>query len=276
MEGKRVLITGGNSGIGLVTARELAVMGAEVVLACRDTGKTTSALEVIGVDAVTLPINLSVDLSSLDSVRMLATNFLSRYDRLDVLINNAGVFPARQQMTEDGFEMQMGVNHLSHFLLTHLLLNCLKASAPARIISVSSTLHKKSEMDLNSFRGFEKYNASAAYNQSKLGNVMFALELAKRLEGTGVTSNVLHPGAVKTDIIRDLPWIVRFIIGMIFISPEKGAETSIMLASDPSLEAENGKYYDQLEPATHSWLANDEALRTEFWQASASAVGLPG
>jgi len=274
MEGKRVLITGGNSGIGLITARELASQGAEVVLACRDTEKTAAALQVIGAAARTPPINLPVELSSLASVRSLATNFLERYDRLDVLINNAGVFPSRQQMTEDGFEMQMGVNHLSHFLLTHLLLDCLKASSPARIISVSSTLHKKSAMDLETFTGFTKYNASAAYNQSKLANVMFALELAERLAGTGVTSNVLHPGAVKTDIIRDLPWIVRFIIGMIFISPEKGAETSIMLASDPSLETETGKYFDQGELATYNRLADDEQRRAEFWQASAAAVGL--
>ena len=276
MEGKRVMVTGGNSGIGLITARDLASMGAEVVLACRDSGKTEEALKVIGAATKIPPVNLPVELSSLDSVRSLAANFLDHYDRLDVLINNAGVFPSRQQMTEDGFEMQMGVNHLSHFLLTHLLLDCLKGSAPARIISVSSTLHKKSEMDLKTFKGFTKYNASVAYNQSKLGNVMFALELAKRLEGTGVTSNVLHPGAVKTDIIRDLPWIVRVIIGMIFTSPEKGAETSIMLASEPSLETESGKYYDQRKLATYSRLADDDALRAEFWKASASAVGLPG
>lgn len=274
MEGKRVLITGGNSGIGLVTARELASMGAEVILACRDTEKTAEALKVIALKAIKPPINLPVELSSLTSVRSVASNFLERFDSLDVLINNAGVFPSRQQFTEDGFEMQMGVNHLSHFLLTHLLLDCLKSTNSARVISVSSTLHKKSSMDLDTFTGFTKYNASTAYNQSKLANVMFALELAKRLKGTGVTSNVLHPGAVKTDIIRDLPWVIRAIIGLIFISPEKGAATSIMLASDPSLESETGQYFDQGKLATYSRLADDEKERLALWQASAAAVGL--
>ena len=274
MEGKRILMTGGNSGIGLVAARELAGMGAEIVLACRDSEKTAEALKVIGENASVPPTNLPVDLASLQSVRELAASFLARYDRLDVLVNNAGLFPSKQQMTTDGFEMQIGVNHLSHFLLTHLLLDCLKASTPARVISVSSTLHKKSGMDFETFKGFDKYNASTAYNQSKLANVMFAMELAKRLEGTGVTSNVLHPGAVKTDIVRDLPWIVRAIIGMIFISPEKGAKTTIMLASDPTLEGESGKYFDQCEPATYSRLADDAEMRQKLWQLSADMVGV--
>lgn len=274
LSGKRILITGGNSGIGVVAARELAGMGAEIVLACRDSEKTVEALKVIGEGAAVAPVNLPVDLASLQSVRDLAAAFLDRYDRLDVLINNAGLFPPKQRMTEDGFEMQMGVNHLSHFLLTHLLLDCIKVSAPARIVSVSSMLHKKSEMDLSTFRGFEKYNSSAAYNQSKLGNVLFAVELAKRLEGTGVTSNVLHPGAVATDIIRDLPWLIRKIIGFMFISPEKGAETTIMLASDPALETVTGKYYNQCELDDYSPLADDAALREAFWQASAEAVGI--
>ncbi|MEK9868397.1 MAG: SDR family oxidoreductase [Gammaproteobacteria bacterium] len=274
LNGKRILITGGNSGIGVVAARELASMGAEVVLACRDSEKTTEALKVIGEVAAVAPVNLPVDLASLQSVRDLAAAFLERYDRLDVLVNNAGLFPPKQRMTEDGFEMQMGVNHLSHFLLTHLLLDCMKASAPARVISVSSMLHKKAEMDLSTFRGFEKYNSSNAYNQSKLGNVLFAVELAKRLEGTGVTSNVLHPGAVATDIIRDLPWLIRKIIGFMFISPEKGAATTVMLASDPALETVTGKYYNQCELDDYSPFADDASLREAFWQASAEAVGI--
>ena len=276
MEGKRVLITGGNSGIGIVTARELAKQGAEVVLACKDTAKTTAALSVISAGASSPAVNLPVELDNLESVRNLAINFLSRYDSLDVLINNAGVFPPKQRMTVDGFEMQMGVNHLSHFLLTNLLLDCLKASAPARIVTVSSKLHKAGEIDFDVFKGYEKYNSQSAYNSSKLANVLFGIELARQLEGTGVTSNVLHPGAVSTDIIRDLPWLLRKIIGMIFTSPEKGALTNIMLASDPALAETNGKYYDQCELTDYSSQADDGSLCEKLWDVSAELTGLSG
>ena len=276
MEGKRVLITGGNSGIGIVTAKELAKQGAEIVLACRDTTKTADALKVINAGASTPAINLPVELDNLQSVRDLAANFLARYDRLDVLINNAGVFPPKQRMTADGFEMQMGVNHLSHFLLTNLLLDCLKASTPSRVVTVSSKLHSGGKIDFDVFKGYDKYNSQAAYNGSKLANVLFAVELAKQLEGTGVTSNVLHPGAVSTDIVRDLPWLIRKIIGMIFISPEKGALTNIMLASDDALADSNGKYYDQCELTDYAAQADDEALRKKLWDVSAELTGLGG
>ena len=276
MEGKRVLITGGNSGIGIVTARELAKQGAEVILACRDSAKTADALKVINAGASTPAINLPVELDNLQSVRDLAASFLGRYDRLDVLINNAGVFPPKQRMTVDGFEMQIGVNHLSHFLLTHLLLDCLKASAPARVVTVSSKLHKSGKIDVDVFKGYAKYNSQAAYNDSKLANVLFAVELARQLEGTGVTSNVLHPGAVATDIIRDLPWMLRKIIGLIFISPEKGALTTIMLASDPLLADSNGKYFDQGALTDYSTQADDQALCKKLWDVSAELTGLRG
>ena len=141
---------------------------------------------------------------------------------------------------------------------------------------MASTLHKKGEPALDAIRGYEKYSAQKAYNNSKLYNVMFALELAKRLEGTGVTSNVLHPGAVATDIVRDMPWIARKIIGWLFIDPEKGAKTNIMLVSDPALEDVTGKYYDQCEPASYSRYADDEALRKQLWDLSAELVGLQG
>lgn len=274
MDGKRVLITGGNSGIGIVTAVELAKQGAEVILACRDTEKTSEALKLINAEARVPAVNLPVELASLQSIRDLAANFLDRYDLLDVLINNAGLFPPKERKTEDGFEMQFGVNHLAPFLLTNLLLDRLKASAPSRVVTVSSMLHKKGNIDFDAVRGYKKYNSQDAYNASKLCNVLFAVELAKRLEGTGVTSNVLHPGAVATDIVRDLPWILRKIIGFMFIAPEKGALTNIMLASDPSLESVTGQYYDQCELAEYSPQADDEALRKKLWDLSSELVGI--
>ncbi len=274
MQGKRILMTGGNSGIGLVAARELAGMGAEIVLACRDTDKTAQALDVINTTAVVQAVNLPVDLASFQSVRDLAKAYLARYDRLDVLVNNAGIFPSKQQFTEDGWEMQFGVNHLSHFLLTHLLLDVIKASAPSRIITVTSMLHAKGQLNFDSFKGWDKYKAQGAYNQSKLANVLFGVELAKRLAGSGVTSNVLHPGAVATDIVRDVPWLIRKIIGMVFISPEKGAQTTIQLASDASLADVTGKYYNQGELAEYSPLADDAELREKLWRVSAEAVGI--
>ncbi|TNF90874.1 MAG: SDR family oxidoreductase, partial [Gammaproteobacteria bacterium] len=238
MQGKRVLITGGNSGIGKVTAIELAKLGAEVVLACRDSEKTSAALAEIGAHGKVE--NLPVDLANLASVRSLAATFLERYDRLDVLINNAGIFPRKLKLTDDGFETQFGVNHLAHFLLTNELLDCLKASAPSRVVTVTSKLHNNGKIDFDSFRGGQKYNPQKAYAQSKLANVLFGVELAERLQGSGVSSNLLHPGGVRTDIMREMPWLVRSIVNLFFISVEEGAKTSIMLASDPGLETTSG------------------------------------
>ena len=212
MKGKRVFITGGNSGIGLVAASELAKQGAEIVLACKPSKKTDLAVSFLN-SASSVPVtNLDVDLASLESVRNLAARFLEKYDSLDVLINNAGIFPPKQRFTLDGFEMQFGVNHLAHFLLTNLLIDCLEKTSPSRVITVSSMLHKK--------------------------------------------------------------WIVRKIIGMLFMSPEKGAKTTVMLASDPSMEKETGNYYDQTKLDECSPLGHDEELRKSLWDQSAELVNL--
>lgn len=275
MTERTVVITGGNSGIGLVAARELARLGARIVLACRDSDKTRAAVAEISAAGPVPAINLPVDLASLDSVRALAQSVLAACPRIDVLINNAGLFPSTQQKTVDGFEMQFGVNHLSHFLLTALLRERLVASAPARVITVSSMLHKRGKIDFDSFRGVARYSANAAYAQSKLANVLFALELAEQLADTGVTSNVLHPGGVATDITRDLPWLVRKLIGLVFITPEQGARTTVMLASDPDLATTTGAYFDQCKRAEVSALAHDAALRQRLWQDSLSLAGLP-
>jgi NAD(P)-dependent dehydrogenase (short-subunit alcohol dehydrogenase family) len=272
LKDKVVLITGGNSGIGKVTAMDLAKRGAKVFLACRDSEKTKIALAEINSVAAVPVENLPVELASLASVRTLIGQCQSKFDQLDVLINNAGVFPMKQQLTEDGFEMQFGVNHLSHFLLTQGLLENLKKCDNARVITVSSKLHKKGAIDFDSFKGEKPYNSQIAYGQSKLANVLFAIELAKRLEGTGVTSNALHPGAVRTDIVRDLPWIVRKVIHLMFIDVVKGAQTNIQLASDESLTSVTGKYFDQTKLDECSPLADDIELRERLWAESERLV----
>jgi NAD(P)-dependent dehydrogenase (short-subunit alcohol dehydrogenase family) len=272
MLGKKVLITGGNSGIGLETAKALIALGAEVIIASRDSQKTQYALNLLGKGA----LHLSVDLSDFDSVRNLAAAYLEQHDRLDVLINNAGVFPGKAQITQQGFEMQIGVNHLSHFLLSQLLLPALIETGASRVITVSSMLHQKGTIDFESFRGGGRYSAQKAYGQSKLANVLFALELAEKLRHTSVTSNVLHPGGVATDIVRDMPWLIRKLLGLIFISPEEGAKTSIMLAADPSLDTTSGAYYDQCQLKPPATIAGDSALRSKLWDESLSAVNLNG
>lgn len=272
MKDKKILITGGNSGIGKVTALQLAKMGAEVVIAGHDSKKTHIALEEIrtlsGNPNIT---NLTVELASFSSVRALAEHFQQNHEKLDVLINNAGVFPTKQKLTEDGFEFQIGINHLAHFLLTGLMMPCLMKSKSARVITVSSQLHNNGKIEFDCFKGFGKYNAQKAYAQSKLANVLFSNKLSQLLSTiphSSITSNALHPGGVRTDIIRDLPWIVRKIINLTFTSAKEGAKTSIQLASDPALEGVSGKYFDKTRITEACPLAYNAILQDQLWLVS--------
>ena len=274
LTGQRVIITGGNSGIGLVTAKQLAAKGAAVLIAGRASDKTEAALQSINAEAVTPARNLAVDLGSLASVEALIESVQREGEPIDVLINNAGCFPTKAQTTEDGFELQIGVNHLAHMKLTLGLLPQLLSAPSARVITVSSMLHKKGTIDPTSFRTTKGYNAQTAYAQSKLANVLFAFALARRLEGTSVTSNALHPGGVRTDIVRDLPWIVRVLIGLVFISAERGAETSIMLASDPAYQSITGRYFDQGSEASAAKTALDVEAQETLWRESLALLGL--
>ena len=274
LNGQRVIITGGNSGIGLVTAKQLAAKGASVLIAGRASDKTEAALQSINAEAVTPARNLAVDLGSLASVEALIENVQRDGEPIDVLINNAGCFPTKAQTTEDGFELQIGVNHLAHMKLTLGLLPQLLAAPTARVITVSSMLHKKGTIDPASFRTTEGYNAQTAYAQSKLANVLFAFALARRLEGTSVTSSALHPGGVRTYIVRDLPWIIRMLVGLVFISAERGAETSIMLASDPAYQSVTGRYFDQGSEASAAKTALDVEAQEKLWRESLALLGL--
>lgn len=268
--GTTVVITGANSGIGKETARSLAALGYTVIMACRDPGRAEAARRDImatsGSDKVTA---MPVDLSSLDSVRAFAAAFAERFDRLDVLINNAGLICLTKRLTEDGFEMQFGVNHLGHFLLTRLLLPQIKLADHARIVNVSSMMHRIGKIDFDSFTGMKRYGPMKAYGQSKLANVLFTRELARRFADDGISAFCLHPGAVATNIAgRGLirRSLYRLVGGL---SPERGARTSVYLATEPGIEALSGDYFDEfckMQPG--STLSQDMGLALRLWDAS--------
>ncbi len=278
MQGRTVVLTGASSGIGKQTTLELARRGAHVVMACRDLDKARAAQREIEADAAfsgRLELR-EIDLASFDSIRAFADAANAELERIDVLVNNAGVFPQKAAKTADGFELQLGANHLGSFLLTMLLLDKLKASAPSRIVHLTSMLHRKGAIDFESFRGEKPYKASVAYNQSKLANLLFSNELARRLEGTGVTSNAVHPGAIATDIVRDMPWIARKAVGFMFKGVEEGAKGPLMLACDPGLEGATGRYWMETTEKQPSDDALDEALAKRLWDESCRLTGLAG
>lgn len=275
MTGKTVLITGASAGIGKATASELAARGARIALLCRDAAKAERARAEIRARTPAAKVDVvPLDLRSLASVRACAKQVLDTYPRVDVLLNNAGVFPPNLRLTDDGFEEQIGVNHLGHFLLTNLLLERLFASAPARVVTVSSMMHAGGAIDFASFRAPAKYNSFAAYRQSKLANILFANELARRAAARGVTSNSLHPGGVATEIARDANVFMRVGMRLVGASPEKGARTSVQLASAPELERTTGKYFVSGREKATDAAAQDVALAQRLWGESAKLVGL--
>ena len=282
MRSKTVVITGGNTGIGKETAVELARLGARVVITSRDPRRGATALDEIRArsgrdDAVVMDL----DLASLDSVRDFAQQLLARYERLDVLVENAGLVVHKRRESADGFEMTFGINHLGDFLLTALVRDRLVASAPARVLVVASDAHRsaRSGLDFDDLQSTKRYRASAVYGKSKLANILFALELARRLEGTGVTSNSLHPGVVATRFGRDgdLGWLGR--IGMPLVRPfvlnaSQGAQTSVYLASSPDVEGITGLYWYKCTPAQSTRAAQDDAAARRLWDESVRLVGL--
>jgi len=259
-------VTGANSGIGKATALGLARLGGTVVMACRDATRGEAARQEIirasGKPRVFLEI---VDLASEASTRSLAEAFPRKYPRLDVLINNAGVYTSHREITPDGLERQFEVNYLSGFLLTHLMLDLLKKSAPSRIVNVSSSAHGPSAIHFDDLQGERRYSGYRAYGQSKLAQILFTRELARRLEGTGVTVNACHPGVIRTNLgIGGASVVVRF-VRMFFKGPAKGAETPIYLATSPDVEGVTGKYFANKRERTPSLAAqNPDAARRLF------------
>ena len=283
MTGKTVLVTGGTGGIGRATAVGLARMGARVGITGRDAGRTASAAAAIAGEAGNASGSPSVDafpadMSSQDEVRRLATVVLDAYPRLDVLVNNVGGFWATRHSTADGLEHTYAVNVLAPFLLTELLLDRLKASAPSRIVTVSSGAQRMGRIDFDDLQGERDYSGQRAYNQSKLADILFTFELARRLDGTGVTANTLHPGLVRTSFAAEdssAAWKVIIPLLRPFMkSPARGAETSIFLASSPDVEGVSGVYFSGRKPAKVNPIADDPSAAARLWKANSELVGL--
>jgi len=279
MQGKICMVTGANSGIGKATALELAQMGATVVMVCRDRARGEEARSEITTKSRNNAVDLLLaDLSSQQSIRQLVENFQHHYTHLHVLINNAGAaYPGRRE-TVDGLEMTFAVNYLAPFLLTNLLLDVLKASAPARIVNVSSVTQKSGYIQMDDLQEVKRYRPMRVYGQSKLAVVLFTYELARRLQGTGVMANCLHPGFVATNFAQsDVGPAVRLLvklIGSFGASPQEGAKTSIYLASSPKVEGVTGKYFVKSIPRRSAAISYDESLQRQLWEQSAKLVNL--
>lgn len=274
MTGKVYLVTGANAGIGRATALGLAQLGAKVVMVARNRERGEAAQVDIQKESDNEQVDLLLaDLSVQADIRQLAKDFKERYTRLDVLINNAGIIPPARSVTVDGLETQFAVNHLAYFLLTNLLLDVLKASAPARVVNVSSGVHHSATIDFDDLQSTRSYSARGAYNRTKLMNVLFTYELASRLEGTGVTANCLHPGAVATNMLADYRGIPRGEPAG-GVSLAEGARTSIYLATSAEVEGVGGKYFDNMRAVRSSELSYDSELAKRLWQVSAELTGL--
>jgi len=276
---KICLITGATSGIGRATAMGLANMGASVVMVGRDRGRGEDALAEIKEKSGNASVDLMLaDLSSQEEIRRLADEFKEAYPRLDVLINNAGVIRSERITTQDGLETTFAVNHLAYSLLTKLLLDVLKASAPSRIVNVASGDHSNGTIDFDNLQGEKEYKGPKAYSQSKLATVLFTHELARRLEGTGVTANCLHPGVVGTNLGSGVSGVFGFMVRALtplMKSPEKGAETSVYLASSPEVEGLSGRYFVKKAEARSSDVSHDERIARRLWKVSADLTRVP-
>jgi retinol dehydrogenase-14 len=277
MTGKTVLVTGGTGGIGRATAAGLAALGARVGIVGRDQARADATAEAIRAAGGEVDV-FTADVSAQREVRRLAEQVLAAYPRLDVLVDNVGGFWATRHVTADGLERTFAINHLAPFLLTNLLLDRLVASAPARVVTVSSGAQAMGRINFDDLQQERGYNGQRAYNQSKLANVMFTYELARRLEGTGVTANVLHPGVVRTAFGQeDMGRWMRVMVPVarpFMKAPGEGARTSIYLAASPEVEGVTGRYFANSKPRDSSRASYDEAAAARLWRVSADLVGL--
>ena len=274
LAGTIALVTGANTGIGRVTALELAKRGAHVFVACRSAGRAQAVLEEIRAQADGGKCELlPLELGDFASIRQCAKSFLARDLPLHLLINNAGLAGARGY-TKEGFELAFGINHMGHFLLTQLLLDRIKGSAPARIVTVASKAHYRAQViDWQAVREPTRTTTGLReYGISKLANVLFSAELGRRLAGSGVTTYSLHPGVVATEVWRAVPWPLSWLLKLALISPEQGARTTLHCATSADAAAETGLYYDACRPRTPSRVARDAALAKTLWERSEAWV----
>lgn len=277
MHEKTCMVTGATAGIGLATARALAQLDARVILVGRNPEKCTRVVESIRQETGNTKVDcLLADLSDQAQIHHLALQFQESYPRLDVLVNNAGGIFLRRQESVDGLEMTFALNHLSYFLLTLLLLDILQDSAPARIVNVASNSHYGQKLDFDNLQMARGYRARQAYGRSKLANVLFTFELARRLQGTGVTANALHPGFVATDIGMNNGWLVRLfklLMRPVAITPEQGCLTSVYLATSPEVEGVSSEYYVECKPVRADPAAYDLEAARKLWEISEELTG---
>ncbi|XP_011180062.2 retinol dehydrogenase 12 isoform X2 [Zeugodacus cucurbitae] len=282
--GKVVIITGANSGIGAETALDMAKRGARVYMACRDMAKCERVRQrIISETRNDEVYALKLDLASMNSIREFVIEFKKRETRLDILINNAGIMGCPRMLTKDGFEMQIGVNHMGHFLLTNLLLDWLKKSTPSRIVVVSSLAHVWGKIKKDDLNSEKNYKPQKAYSQSKLANILFTRELAKRLTGTGVTVNALHPGVIATDITRNMGgtflncfynFVFKFPLWPFTKTIKNGAQTTIYAAIEPELTEVTGKYFSDCKLKEVAKHAQDDELAAWLWNISVEWTSL--
>ncbi|XP_055374369.1 retinol dehydrogenase 13-like [Condylostylus longicornis] len=276
-EGKVCIVTGSNTGIGKETVHELARRGAQIYMACRDMEKCEEARKEIVLDTKNKYIYCrECDLSSFESIRNFVKTFKAEQNRLDILINNAGVMRCPRSLTKEGIELQLGVNHMGHFLLTGLLLDLLKSSAPSRIVVVSSLAHTRGDINVTDLNSEKSYDEGQAYSQSKLANILFTRELAKKLKGTGVTVNALHPGIVDTELFRHMGFFNSF-LAKIFVrplvwpfikTPKSGAQTTLYVALDKELNDVSGEYFSDCALKETSEQAKNDNLSKWLWAVS--------
>ena len=278
MHDKICVVTGATSGIGLVTAQALARQDATLIVIARNAERGAATVSRIQQETGNSAVELMIaDLSAQEQVRQLASEIQHRFARLDVLVNNAGAFFARRQLSRDGLEMTFALNHLAYFLLTNLLLNPLKAADSARIVNVSSEAHRRARLDFSDLQGQYRYTGWRAYARSKLANILFTYELVRRLEGTSILANALHPGFVATNFGRNnrsLTAMFFRILQLAAISPEEGAQTIIYLASSPEVKGITGEYFVKQKAVRSSPAAYDGAAAERLWQVSAELTRL--